>query len=147
MKVILKQDVPNLGRRGAAIEVSEGYARNYLIPRGLAAVASEGALKALAVEQKAAAARKAREESEARALGEKLAGLELVIPAKLGEGGRLFGSVTAKDIAAALEARGVKLDKRRLELAEPIKQLGTYEVAVKLHPKVHLNLAVKVVAG
>ncbi|HHW15327.1 MAG TPA: 50S ribosomal protein L9 [Firmicutes bacterium] len=147
MKVILKQDVPNLGQRGAAIEVSEGYARNYLIPRGLAAVASEGALKALAVEQKAAAARKAREEAEARALGERLAGLELVIPAKLGEGGRLFGSVTAKDIAAALETRGVKLDKRKLELAEPIKQLGTYQVPVKLHPKVHLNLAVKVVAG
>lgn len=147
MKVILVKDVPNLGKRGATVEVSEGYARNYLIPRGLVKEASEGALKALAVEQKAAAARMAREEAEARALGEKLAATDVVIPAKLGEGGRLFGSVTAKDIAAALEAKHLKLDKRKIELAEPIKHLGTYQVPVKLHPKVHLTLSVKVVQG
>ncbi len=147
MKVILKKDVPGLGKRGATVEVSEGYARNYLIPRDLAAVASAGALKALAVEQQAAEAKRTREEAEARALGDRLARLEVVIPARLGEGGRLFGSVTAKDIVEALAKQGVELDKRKLEVAEPIKQLGTYRIPVKLHPKVHLELAVKVVQG
>ncbi|MGE5553781.1 MAG: 50S ribosomal protein L9 [Betaproteobacteria bacterium] len=147
MKVILKKDVPNLGKRGDTVEVSEGYARNYLIPRDLAAVASEGALKALAVERRAAEAKKAREEAEARELRERLAKLEVVIPAKLGEAGRLFGSVTAKDVVEALLKQGIELDKRKLELAEPIKQLGTYRVPVKLHPKVHLELAVRVIPG
>lgn len=145
MKVILKQDVPSLGQKGATVEVSEGYARNYLIPRDLAATATEGALKALAVAQKAVEHRKSREEAEAKALAERLAKLEVVIKANMGEAGRLFGSVTSKDIVEALAAKGVSLDKRKIELAEPLKQLGTYQVEVKLHPKVHLKLAVKVV--
>lgn len=147
MKVILLKDVPNLGKRGTSVEVSEGYGRNFLMPRGLAKEASEGALKALAAEQKAAATRLAREEAEARALGEKLSQLEVVVPAKMGEGGRLFGSVTSKDVAAALEARQITLDKRKIALEEPIKQLGTYQVPVKLHPKVHVNLTVHVKQG
>ena len=147
MKVILKQDVATLGKRGATVEVSEGYARNFLMPRGLAVEASEGALKALAVEKKVADNKAAKEEAEARALGQKLAELEVVVPAKMGEGGRLFGSVTAKDITDALAKQKVKLDKKKLELPEPLKHLGTYEVAVKLHPKVHVNLKVKVVSA
>ncbi|MGE5509473.1 MAG: 50S ribosomal protein L9 [Chitinophagales bacterium] len=147
MKVILKQDVPTLGKRGATVEVSEGYARNFLMPRGLAVEASEGALKALAVEKKVAENKAAKEEAEARALGEKLKGLEVVIPAKMGEGGRLFGSVTAKDIADALAKQKIKLDKKKLELEEPLKHLGTYEVTVKLHPKVHVSLKVQVVSA
>jgi large subunit ribosomal protein L9 len=144
MKVILKKDVPSLGKKGATVEVSEGYARNYLIPRDLASHATEGALKALAVEQKAVSTKKAREEAEAKALGDKLEKLQVVITAKLGEAGRLFGSVTAKDIAEALARQGVALDKRKLELSEPIKQLGTYEVLVKLHPTAHVTLKVTV---
>ncbi|MDI6871488.1 MAG: 50S ribosomal protein L9 [Bacillota bacterium] len=147
MKVILKKDVPSLGKRGATVEVAEGYARNYLIPRDLATVASEGALKALAMEQKATEAKKARQEVEARALAERLSRLEVVIPARMGEGGRLFGSVTAKDVAEALARQGVTLDKRKLEVEEPIKQLGTYRIPVKLHPKVHSELAVRVIPG
>lgn len=147
MKVILKKDVATLGKKGATVEVSEGYARNFLIPRDLAAPATEGALKALAVEQKAVAHRLEREEAEAKALGEKLAKLEVVIPAKVGEAGRLFGSITAKDVADQLAKLGAAVDKRKLELSEPIKQLGTYQLEAKLHPKVHVKLSVKVVQG
>lgn len=147
MKVILKQDVATLGKRGATVEVSEGYARNFLMPRGLVVEASEGALKVLAMEKKVADNKAAKEEAEAKALGEKLGSVEVVVPAKMGEGGRLFGSVTAKDIVEALAKQKIKLDKKKLELEEPLKHLGTYEVPVKLHPKVHVNLKVQVVSA
>lgn len=147
MKVILKQDVATLGKRGATVEVSEGYARNFLMPRGLVVEASEGALKVLAMEKKVADNKTAKEEAEAKALGEKLGSVEVVVPAKMGEGGRLFGSVTAKDIVEALAKQKIKLDKKKLELEEPLKHLGTYEVPVKLHPKVRVNLKVQVVSA
>lgn len=148
MKVILKKDVKNLGTAGKAVEVAEGYARNYLIPRGLATEATPGNLKVLEQQKKAEANRKAKEEQDARRLGDALGRIEVVIEAKTGEGGRLFGSVTAKDIADRLQkVHGLLVDKRKIELDEPIKALGSYKVPARLHPKVTAEIKVKVVEG
>lgn len=148
MKVILKQDVKNLGPAGKAVEVAEGYARNYLIPRGLATVATAGNLKVLEQQKQADANRKAKEEQEAEKLSTALSRVEVVIGARTGEGGKLFGSVTAKDVADALQRdNGLVVDKRKIELAEPIKALGTYKLTARLHPRVTAEIKVRVVEG
>jgi large subunit ribosomal protein L9 len=145
VKVILKEDVKTLGKKGATVEVSEGYARNFLMPKGLAVEASTGALKVLAQEKQAVENRKAREEADAKALAAKIEKASVTIVAKIGEGGKLFGSVTAKDIADALQKSAkLSVDKRKIELEEPIKTLGSYEVPVRLHPQVSTVLKVKV---
>ncbi|AVX21863.1 MAG: 50S ribosomal protein L9 [Bacillota bacterium] len=147
MKVILQQDVKKLGNKGQIVEVSEGYARNFLFPRGLAVEATAGALKSLD-EKKAAEQRKQqRLEEEARALGAKLAETTVVIKTRAGEGGRLFGSITNKDIAEVLEKNyGLKVDKKKLELTENIKTLGSYQVVARIHPKVTVKFMVQVIA-
>ncbi|HLT58105.1 MAG: 50S ribosomal protein L9 [Limnochordales bacterium] len=146
MKVILLQDVKNLGKKNDLVEVAEGYARNYLIPRGLAAEATAANLRQRDHSLKAESRRRQREEEQAQAAAAKLQGQRIVIRVKAGEGGRLFGSVTSADIAREVERQaGVSLDKRRIELEEPIKAVGTYEVPVKLHPGVQATLAVQVV--
>lgn len=133
MKVILKKDVPNLGRAGEVKEVANGYARNYLIPQGLAVPATPQALRQLEAEKAAAARQAAREAAEARALAERLSQLELTLPVRVGEQGRLYGAVTAQDIAAAIsQAVGRAIDRRQIELEEPIRQVGIYEVPVRL---------------
>ncbi len=133
MKVILKKDVPNLGRAGEVKEVANGYARNYLIPQGLAVPATPQALRQLEAEKAAAARQAAREAAEARALAERLSQLELTLPVRVGEQGRLYGAVTAQDIAAAIsQAVGREIDRRQIELEEPIRQVGIYEVPVRL---------------
>ncbi len=133
MKVILKKDVPNLGRAGEVKEVANGYARNYLIPQGLAVPATPQALRQLEAERAAAARQAAREAAEARALAERLSQLELTLPVRVGEQGRLYGAVTAQDIAAAIsQAVGREIDRRQIELEEPIRQVGIYEVPVRL---------------
>ncbi len=148
MKVILKQDVKNVGAAGEAVEVAEGYARNFLIPRGLAAKATAGGLKVLEEQKQAVAHRKAKEEQDAEKLAAALAKVEVVIAAKTGEGGRLFGSVTAKDISEQLQkGHGLAVDKRKIELAEPVKALGGYKVVARLHPKVTAEVRVRVVEG
>ena len=145
MEVILRQDVKNLGKQGDRIKVAEGYARNFLIPRGLAVEATKGNLKSLKHQQKLDEERVSRERSEAERVKAILDDLNLVIRARSGEGGRLFGSVTSGDIAAAVkEAAGIAVDKRKLELEEPIKAVGDYSVKVKLLPGVVADLNIKV---
>ncbi|MDI3280314.1 MAG: 50S ribosomal protein L9 [Bacillota bacterium] len=146
MKVILRQDVPSLGRKGAVVELSEGYGRNYLLPRGLAVEATPANLKALEQQEKAAQQREARAEAEARALAAELASRQVVIPVRVGEGGKLFGAVTAKDIAEAISAAGgPTIDRRKFELPEPLRTLGSFQVPVRLHPQVSLTLTVVLV--
>jgi len=133
MKVILKQDVKGKGKKGQMIEVAEGYARNFLLPRGLAALATTDAVNTMRLQEKA----KARAEAEAKAaaseLAEKLKSCQVKIPARGGEGGRLFGAVTTKEIAAALkEQYQLELDNKKLVLEEPIKTFGAYQIKARL---------------
>lgn len=143
MKVILKEDVKTLGKKGKICEVSDGYARNYLLPRGLAVEATTGNVQDLAHKQKQENIRKQNEKQAALDLSKKLAELSLVVKVKAGEKGRLFGSVTNKEIADVLEKEHkIKLDKRKIELKEPIKTIGEHIINVKLHPEITGNLKV-----
>ncbi len=145
MKVILSKDIKELGKKGQTVEVSEGYARNYLLPRGMAVLATEGATKALTQEKQAQDRKRAREITEAQELAARLTATELRITAKVGDGGRLFGSVTSADIAASLASRGIQIDKRRLELKEAIKVAGRYSVEVKVYQEISAKLTLDVV--
>ncbi|MBI4494847.1 MAG: 50S ribosomal protein L9 [Chloroflexi bacterium] len=145
MKVLLTQDVKGLGAAGQVKEVADGYARNYLIPRGLATPATSEALRQVEARKAAAAKRMAEDERRARGRAEQMAAEPLVIHAHAGETGRLYGSVTAADIAEALERRlGQPVDKRRVELQEPIRRLGTHRVPVKLPHNVVATITVVV---
>ncbi len=144
MEVILQQDVKSLGKKGDTVKVAEGYARNFLFPRGLAVEATKGTLKKLQQEKMAKAQKAKREEVEAQELAEKVGSVPLVIKAKTGEAGKLFGSVTSNDIVAALKKKGIAVDKRKVQLAEPIKSLGTYTVPVKLLAGVVAELTVEI---
>jgi len=144
MKVIFLQDVKGQGKKGEVKEVSEGYARNFLIPRGLAKEASQGNLKTLEVQKQAEERRKQREKQEAEELGKRLDQMTVVIRAKAGEGGRLFGAITSKQVAEALAKEGIEIDKRKIELDEPIRSLGVTKVPIKLHPQVRATLNVQV---
>ena len=146
MEVILKEDVDNLGHRGDVVKVAEGYGRNFLLPRKLAMQATE-ANKAVIEQMKAAAARRsASEKAVAEALVAKLEPLALSFTRKSGEEGRLFGSVTSADIATELAANGFDIDRRKIQLPEPLKTVGDFNVAVKLHREVTAHVKVKVVA-
>jgi large subunit ribosomal protein L9 len=148
MKMILLQDVKNLGKKGAVVDVADGYARNYLLPRKLAEAATDGHLRLIDKEKADQAARAQREQEKAQQLAEQLAEKAVPVKVKVGEGGRLFGSVTAADVATALSKQaGTPIDKRKVQLSDPIKQLGTYTVSVKLHPKVSAKIQVDVQAG
>ena len=144
MKVILVQDVKNLGKKGQAVEVSEGYARNYLVPRGLVVMATDANLRTMEQEQQAKKKRKEREQKEAQALADKIKGMNVIVAAKAGEAGRIFGSVTSADIANVLASKGVKIDKRKIELKDPIKVTGTYEVAVRVYQELVTSINVTV---
>lgn len=147
MEVILQQDVKNLGKRGEIIKVAEGYGRNFLIPRGLAIEATKSNLKALEHQRAVDEKRENREQGDAERTKAVLDGMELLVKAKSGEGGRLFGSVTSTDLVAAIKKKtGIELDKRRLELQEPIRSVGNHELSVRLLPGVTANLTVKVEA-
>jgi large subunit ribosomal protein L9 len=145
MKVIFLQDVKGQGKKGEIKEVSEGYARNFLLPKGVVQIATEGAKKSLDQITASAAKKKEQEKDEFKALAAKLAEMTIVIKAKAGEGGRLFGAITSKQIAEALEGQKVKIDKRKIELDEPIRVLGVTKVTVKLYPDVKGTLNVQVV--
>ncbi len=145
MEVILREDIDSLGRAGAVVRVKPGYARNYLLPRGLAYEATEGNKKRIAAEGRARESRREEERTRAAELASRLEALALTVSAKAGEGERLFGSVTSQDIAAALDGAGQPVDKRRIELDHPIKTLGDHVVPVRLHPEVQAMLRVKVV--
>jgi ribosomal protein L9 len=144
MKVIFLQDVKGQGKKGEVKDVSEGYARNFLFPRGLAKEASQGNLKTLEVQKQSEARRKQQEKEEAEALGKRLDAMTVVIKAKAGDGGRLFGAITSKQVAEALAKEGIDVDKRKIELDEPIRTLGVTKVPVKLHPQVRATLSVQV---
>ncbi len=146
MEVILREDVQSLGRAGDLVRVKPGYARNFLLPKGLAYEATEGNKKRIAAEGKAREVRMAAERGSAQELASRLAGLALNLTAKAGEGDRLFGSITAQDIADAVAARGIELDKRKIVLEHPIKTLGSHSVPVRLHADVQADLSVTVVA-
>lgn len=146
MKVILQADIKNLGKKGDVVEVSEGYGRNYLLPRGLAVEASSGNLRHAAQQKQKESAKAERELKEAQKIGEKIKDQQLKVGAKVGEGGRLFGSVTPQEIADQLRRQFVvEIDKRKIDIKEPIKSLGTHPVVVKVHPKVHVTVLVNVV--
>jgi large subunit ribosomal protein L9 len=146
MEVILKEDVPNLGLRGDVVKVAEGYGRNYLLPRNMAMQAT-AANKAVIEQMKAAAARRsASEKAVAEDLAAKLAPVELNFIRKSGEAGHLFGSVTSADIAAELEAKGFDVDRRKIQLTDPLKTVGDVVVGIRLHREVTAHVKVKVVA-
>ncbi|MDZ4862031.1 MAG: 50S ribosomal protein L9 [Gemmatimonadota bacterium] len=146
MEVILREDIKTLGKAGDLVKVKPGYARNFLLPKGLAYEATDGNRKRIASESKARLARVAEERSAAEATAAKLAAAPLALSRKAGEGDRLFGSITAQDLADALTAQGIELDRRRIELEHPIKTVGLHTVPVRLHPDVHAELRVTVTA-
>lgn len=146
MKIVLRSDVANLGRKGDLVEVANGYARNFLLPRGLAMAATRGAVRQAEQMRRAREVRDIRARQGAEATARRLAGSRIEISARAGESGRLFGSVTAADVAAALTAStGVELDRRRIELDEPLKTAGTHEVKVRLHTDIEALVTVEVV--
>ncbi len=147
MKIVLRDDVENVGRKGDLIEVTDGFARNYLVPRGLAMKATKGVVRQADVMRRSREAREARDRESAQALADQLTGRRIALRARAGEGGRLFGSITSADVVDAVrEQTGVELDRRKTQLAEPLKELGAVDVPVKLHPEVEVTLTVDVVA-
>jgi large subunit ribosomal protein L9 len=147
MKLILNQDVPGLGAPGDIVEVKDGYGRNYLVPRGFAQRWTKGADKQIATIRRAREVRVVRDLGAAEQIKQQLSSLKVTLPARSGEGGRLFGSVTPGDVVDAVsKAGGPKLDKRLLQLT-PIKSLGQHSVTVRVHPEVQATLTVDVVAA
>ena len=145
MKVILLQDVKGKGKKGQMIEVSDGYARNYMLPRKMAVEATTDAVNTMRMNDKAAAEKAAKERAEAMEVSKKLRDMTLVVTAKGGGAGRLFGSVTNAEIADALAKKsGIKLDKRKIVIADPIKNVGTYTVTCKLGYEITAPLTVKI---
>jgi large subunit ribosomal protein L9 len=146
MEVILREHVDNLGRRGEVVKVADGYARNFLLPRKLALIATEGNKKQIERERVKFERKEAEERSVVDAMADRLANVEVVIARKVGETDALYGSVTTADIADALAAKGFTVDRRKLQLAEPIKRIGEVSVPVKLHRDVTVPIKVHVVA-
>lgn len=146
MKVILKEDVPKLGKTGDIVTVSNGYGRNYLLPRGMAALASSRSLKEVEHQKKVIQNRLERQRQESLELARRLETVTCTLARRVGEEDKLFGSVTARDIEGALQSHGILVDRRKILLEEPIKKLGEYTVPVKLHPEVTGMVKVNVVA-
>jgi large subunit ribosomal protein L9 len=147
VRVVLRDDVENVGRKGDLIEVADGFARNYLVPRGLAMKATKGVVQQAEAMRRNREAREARDREAAQTLADQLTGRRIEVRARAGEGGRLFGSVTAADVVDAVRVQtGVELDRRNAQLAEPLKELGVAEVPVKLHADVDVTLTVDVVS-
>ena len=145
LQVVLREDVHNLGKTGELVRVKPGYARNYLLPRGLAALATRGNIEQIEHEQKAAVARAVKMKASAEAEAGKLAGVTVTITKQVGEGDKLYGSVTTKDVADELKKQGVVVDRKKIQIIKPIKALGDHEVHVKLGPQVAATLKVVVV--
>jgi large subunit ribosomal protein L9 len=147
IEVILKEHVDHLGRRGEIVKVADGYARNYLFPRKLALAVTDENKRQIERERAKAEAREAVELKDAQALAARIAAAEVSIARRVGENDTLYGSVTTADIADALAAQNLPVDRRKIQLAEPLKMLGEHEVPVKLHREVTVPVKVKVVAG
>jgi large subunit ribosomal protein L9 len=146
VKVILRENVEHLGERGETVTVAPGYARNYLLPKGLAYKATPGNIKQLEHQHRIWAARDAREAEEAQELADRISAVKLSTAMKAGESGTLYGSVTNSDIADLLKEKGFEIDRRRITLAEPIKTLGEHEIQVKIHKQVEAKVQLEVVA-
>lgn len=146
MKLILREDVYNLGKGGELVEVKPGYGRNYLIPRGLAVLANPKNIREVEHQKAVAAAKAAKLKASAEAIAKRLSDTPLSFKRKVGEQDKLYGSVTAMDLAEALAGRGVQIDRRSIDLPEPLKTLGDFEVGVKLHSDVVGKVKVKVEA-
>lgn len=144
IEVILTADDPKLGKRGEVVKVPPGFAQNFLVPHGKAVIATPAALKAVREEKENKLRAEAEALARAKELGEKLKALFLTIEAPTGEGDKLYGSVTSQSIQEALAKKGYKLDRKEIHLEEPIKRLGAYEVEVKLHPTVQVNLRISI---
>ncbi len=144
MKVVLKDDIKNIGKIGQIVDVTAGYARNYLVPRGLAVEANTKNIKSLEHQKRIIQDNATKIKNSAQDLSNKISTITLVIKAKAGEEGKLFGAVTTMDIAEQLKNQGIEIDKKKLSLDEPIKRLGSYTVNVKIHPEIltHINLQV-----
>ena len=148
MIVILNKDIKGTGKAGDVVKVSDGYARNMLIPKGWATEATEGNVRSLEKQKAIAAEKKAEEKAAAQAHAEKIKTLSVTIKTKAGDGGKIFGSITSKDIADALkEQHKITVDKKKIQLANPVKMLGEMDVAIKLYPEVSTTLNVKIIAG
>ncbi|MBI4458979.1 MAG: 50S ribosomal protein L9 [Acidobacteria bacterium] len=145
MELILREDIPNLGQRGDVVRVSDGYGRNYLLPRKLAVAVTEGNRKVVQQEKAAALRREVHEKSEAEQLAGMLNSANVSVARKAGETGALFGSVTSMDVTEALARLGFQIDRRKILLENPIKQLGEYQVPVRLHREVTASVTVQVV--
>jgi len=145
MEVILREDINKLGHRGQVVKVAPGYARNFLLPRKLAVAATDSNKKIVEQERQAHLRREVKEHADAKELATLMGPVEITIAQKAGENDQLFGSVTAGDIVAALEKQGYTVDRRKVQLEDPIKQLGDYKVSVKLHREVSIELPVHVV--
>jgi large subunit ribosomal protein L9 len=146
MEVILKEDIVNLGKIGEVVRVRDGYARNYLLPRGLVLMANKKNLKTFDHQKKLVADQKQKTMRQAQSAADQLTGISLVIPMKVGEEGRLFGSVTNTRIEKALKAKGLNVDRRKIHLDEPIKTAGDYEVPVRLAADLTVPLKLSVVS-
>lgn len=145
MEIILRADVQHLGKVGEVVKVKDGYARNYLLPKGLAYPATEANKKRIAYEGERLVKQQAAEKTAAEAEAARLADVELTFPMKVGEEEKLYGSVTASDIQRRLEELGIHVDKRKIDLAEPIRELGEFKVGIKIHPDVRPEVRVTVV--
>ncbi|MFZ8831048.1 MAG: 50S ribosomal protein L9 [Thermodesulfobacteriaceae bacterium] len=145
MEVILRTDVPKLGKAGDIVKVKDGFARNYLLPKGLAIPANQKTIKALENQRKIILAKAERERKKTQSLAEKLTGLTLTFYRKVIEGDRIYGSISAQDIVKALEEKGLSLERRFVLLDEPIKQLGTYEIPIRLGPGVEVKIKLEVI--
>ena len=145
MEVILREDVEKLGHRGQVIKVADGYARNFLLPKRLAVAASESNKKIVEQERQAALRREAKEAADASDLGKMVQTLTVTIARQAGENDQLFGSVTGKDIADGLEKQGYQIDRRKIQLPDPIKTLGEFKVPIRLHRDVTVDITVNVV--
>jgi large subunit ribosomal protein L9 len=145
MEVILREDLEKLGHRGQVVKVADGYARNFLLPKRLAVAATESNKKIVEQERQAALRREAKESADAAELGKMVQTVTLTIAQRAGENDQLFGSVTSKDIADALEKQGYQIDRRKVQLAEPIRTLGEFKVPIRLHREVTVDITVNVV--
>ena len=147
MKIILRRDMDELGLEGAIVNVKEGYARNYLIPKGFALVADNRNIKLIESQTKKIEANRIKAKEDAEKVAKTLEGIVIIISHKVGEEEKLYGSVTSMDIAGELEKKGISIDRKKIVLDKPIKSLGEFEVKIKLHPQVTGSVKVTVVAG